>query len=96
MTAPSARDRLLVDANIFIDANRKRAGWDDSLGVINLVEAGKTEGYVAALNPAFAYFDRRRQRLSERLSRDDGRCVLNAVQVCYHLAGDSIAEIDST
>ena len=68
--------RILVDANIFIDANRRRAGWEKSLGVINLVERRTVEGFVAALTTAFVYFDRLRQHVGERQSRNAVRRML--------------------
>ena len=58
--------KIFVDANVFIDIQRKRANWKKSFLVIKSVIDKRKEGYVSALTPVIIYFLRRRITSEER------------------------------
>ena len=62
--------RVFVDVNVFMDVQRKRAGWKQSFAVIKSVVEGRNEGYVSALTPVIIYFLRRRVRDEESARRE--------------------------
>ncbi|MFQ6074764.1 MAG: type II toxin-antitoxin system VapC family toxin [Candidatus Bathyarchaeia archaeon] len=51
--------KLFVDANVFIDIQRKRTNWKKSFAVVRAVLEGRHRGYISALTPVIVYFLRR-------------------------------------
>lgn len=62
--------KLFVDANVFIDIQRKRANWSKSFAVVETVVDGENEGYISALTPAIIYFLRRRVTSEDKARRE--------------------------
>ncbi len=62
--------KIFVDANVFIDIQRKRANWKNSFLVVKSVLDKRNEGYISALTPVIIYFLRRRIT-SEEKARDE-------------------------
>jgi len=58
--------KIFVDANVFIDVQRKRANWKKSFLVIKSVIDKRSEGFISALTPIIIYFLRRRITSEER------------------------------
>jgi len=58
--------KIFVDANVFIDVQRKRTNWKKSFLVIKSVFDKRNEGYLSALTPVIIYFLRRRITSEER------------------------------
>ena len=52
--------RAFFDINVLVDVLVRRAGWRDSLALIQKVRNGEIEGYVSALTVAIVYFLRAR------------------------------------
>ncbi len=49
--------KILVDVNVFIDVLTKRANWQESLRILNLVRnTPDIEGWVSALSIPLFYF----------------------------------------
>ncbi|HMK84303.1 MAG TPA: PIN domain-containing protein [Candidatus Bathyarchaeia archaeon] len=51
--------KILVDVNVFVDVQRRRANWNTSYLILKTVLDGKNEGFISALTPAILYFLRR-------------------------------------
>ena len=65
--------KILVDVNIYIDVLTKRAGWEESVRVLNLVRnAPEVEGWASALTVPLLYFFRLRSA-GERQARADAQ-----------------------
>jgi len=58
--------KLLVDANVFIDIQRKREDWKASFAIVESVVNGRNQGYISALTPAIIYFLRRKLLLKPK------------------------------
>lgn len=68
--------KILVDVNIFIDVMTKRAHWEGSLRVLNLVrQAPEIEGWAAALTVPLLYFFRLRIT-DDRQARSDAQAAM--------------------
>ncbi|MEM2144271.1 MAG: hypothetical protein QW279_02845 [Candidatus Jordarchaeaceae archaeon] len=52
--------KVFLDVNIFVDVLERRAGWKASLTIVQLVRAGRIEGYISSLTPPVLYFLRAR------------------------------------
>jgi hypothetical protein len=53
--------KILVDVNVFIDVMTKRANWEGSLRILNLVRRSPdVEGWASALTVPLLYFFRLR------------------------------------
>ena len=51
--------KILVDVNVFIDVMTKRANWEGSLRILNLVRRSlEVEGWTSALTVPLLYFFR--------------------------------------
>jgi hypothetical protein len=65
--------KILVDVNIYIDVLTKRAGWEESVRVLNLVRnSPEVEGWASALTVPLVYFFRLRSA-SARQARADAQ-----------------------
>jgi hypothetical protein len=63
--------KILVDVNVYIDVLTKRAGWEESLRVLNLVRTSReVEGWVSALTVPLLYFFRLRVSNEEQARAD--------------------------
>lgn len=72
---------VLVDANIFIDVNRRRQGWPGSLATIAVIESDReVEGYVSSLTMALVYFDRRRA-----FTEQESRLAVSRLMARFHV-----------
>jgi hypothetical protein len=68
--------KILVDVNVFIDVLTKRANWEGSLRVLNLVRTSpEVEGWVAALTVPLLYFFRLRV-VEEKQARADAQAAV--------------------
>lgn len=73
--------KILVDVNVFIDVLTKRANWQESLRVLNLVRnTPAIEGWVSALTIPLFYFFRLRV-VDEKQARADTRAAVKGFQV---------------
>jgi predicted nucleic acid-binding protein len=65
--------KILVDVNVFIDVMTKRANWEGSLRILNLVRRSPdVEGWASALTVPLLYFFRLRVA-DERQARADAQ-----------------------
>ncbi|MEK7398065.1 MAG: DegT/DnrJ/EryC1/StrS family aminotransferase [Candidatus Poribacteria bacterium] len=48
--------KILIDVNVFEDVLRKRAGWENSKDVIELVDKGYLEGWISSMTKVILYF----------------------------------------
>jgi predicted nucleic acid-binding protein len=65
--------KILVDVNVFIDVLTKRANWEGSLQVLNLVrKSPQVEGWTSALTVPLLYFFRLRV-VNEGQARTDAQ-----------------------
>jgi predicted nucleic acid-binding protein len=64
------RTTIFVDVNIFIDVMSKRAGWQDSLTLLNSVREGTISGHISTLTSAIIYFVRSRF-VSPEIAREE-------------------------
>lgn len=72
--------KVLVDVNIFIDVFTKRANWEGSLRVLNLVRrAPEVEGWISALTVPLLYFYRLRV-VAEQQARTDTQAAVKGFQ----------------
>ena len=63
--------KILVDVNVYIDVLTKRAGWEKSLRVLNLVrKSPEVEGWASALTVPLLYFFRLRIAKEEQARAD--------------------------
>lgn len=70
--------KVYLDANVFIDVLTKRANWEGSLRVINLVRrAPQIEGFASTLTVPLLYFFRLRVA-SETQARADAEVSVRA------------------
>jgi predicted nucleic acid-binding protein len=68
--------KILVDVNVFIDVLTRRANWDGSLRVLNLVRRfPEIEGWVSALTVPLLYFFRLRV-VEEKQARMDTQAAI--------------------
>lgn len=68
--------KVLVDVNVFIDVITKRANWDGSLRVLNLVRRSPAiEGWISALTVPLFYFFRLRAA-DEKQARTDTQAAV--------------------
>ena len=73
--------KILVDVNVYIDVLTKRAGWEESLRVLNLVrKSPEVEGWTSALTVPLLYFFRLRSA-GERQARADAQAAVQG----FHL-----------
>jgi len=62
--------QIFVDANIFLDVQRRRGNWDASYSVLKSVVEGKNRGFASALTPAIIYFLRREVTPEDQARKD--------------------------
>ena len=63
--------KILVDVNVYIDVLTKRAGWEESLRVLNPVrKSPEVEGWTSALTVPLLYFFRLRIAKEEQARAD--------------------------
>ena len=68
--------KLLVDVNVYIDVLTKRAGWEGSLRVLNLVRTShEVEGWASALTVPLLYFFRLRLAGEKQARADAQACM---------------------
>lgn len=73
--------KILVDVNVYIDVLTKRANWEGSLRVLNLVrKSSEVEGWTSALTVPLLYFFRLRVT-NERQARADAQASVQG----FHL-----------
>ena len=73
--------KVLVDVNVFIDVLTKRANWEGSLRILNLVrKIPEVEGWVSALTVPLLYFYRLRI-VEEKQARTDAQAAVKG----FHL-----------
>ena len=73
--------KILVDVNVFIDVLTKRAGWEGSLRVLNLVrQSHEVEGWASALTVPLLYFFRLRV-VGERQARADAQASVQGFRL---------------
>jgi len=73
--------KILVDVNVFIDVLTKRAGWEGSLRVLNLVrQSHEVEGWASALTVPLLYFFRLRVA-GERQARTDAQASVQGFRL---------------
>ena len=73
--------KVLVDVNVFIDVLTKRANWEGSLRVVNLVRtSAEVEGWIAALTVPLLYFFRLRV-VEEKQARSDAQAAVKGFHV---------------
>jgi predicted nucleic acid-binding protein len=73
--------KILVDVNVFIDVLTKRAGWEGSLRVLNLVRTShEVEGWASALTVPWLYFFRLRVA-GERQARADAQASVQGFRL---------------
>lgn len=73
--------KILVDVNIFIDVMTKRARWEGSVRVLNLVrKAREVEGWTSALTVPLLYFFRLRVA-DERQARADAQASVQGFRL---------------
>jgi hypothetical protein len=71
--------KILVDVNVFIDVMTKRANWEGSLRILNLVRRSReVEGWTSALTVPLLYFFRLRVD-DERQARADAQASVRGV-----------------
>ena len=69
--------KILIDVNVFEDVLRKRAGWENSKDVIELVDKGYVEGWISSMTKVILYFWRTR-RSGEMGARKDSFDITRA------------------
>ena len=73
--------RILVDVNVYIDVLTKRANWEESLRVLNLVrKSPEVEGWASALTVPLLYFFRLRVA-DEKQARADAQASLQGFRL---------------
>ena len=73
--------KILVDVNVFIDVLTKRANWQESLRVLNLVRnTPDIEGWISALTIPLFYFFRLRV-VDEKQARADTQAAVKEFQI---------------
>lgn len=73
--------KILVDVNVYIDVLTKRAGWEESLRVLNLVrKSPEVEGWASALTVPLLYFFRLRSA-NEKQARADAQASVQGFRL---------------
>ena len=73
--------KILVDVNVFIDVMTKRANWEGSLRILNLVrKSPAVEGWTSALTIPLLYFFRL-QVADEMQSRADAQASVATLRL---------------
>jgi predicted nucleic acid-binding protein len=73
--------KILVDVNVYIDVLTKRANWEESLRVLNLVrKSQEVEGWASALTVPLLYFFRLRVA-DEKQARADAQASLQGFRL---------------
>jgi predicted nucleic acid-binding protein len=73
--------KILVDVNVFIDVITKRANWEGSLRILNLVRRSpEIEGWTSALTVPLLYFFRLRVA-DERQARADAQASVKGFRL---------------
>ena len=73
--------KILVDVNVFIDVMTKRANWEGSLRILNLVRRSlEVEGWTSALTVPLLYFFRLRVA-DERQARADAQASVRGFRL---------------
>lgn len=72
--------KLLLDTNILVDILSKRAGYEDSLRILQFCEAGRVEGYVSAVTVTDVMYILRKHITLERV-REALPTLLSVVDV---------------
>jgi predicted nucleic acid-binding protein len=73
--------KILVDVNVFIDVMTKRANWEGSLRILNLVRRSlEVEGWISALTVPLLYFFRLRVA-DERQARADAQASVRGFRL---------------
>jgi hypothetical protein len=73
--------KVLVDVNVYIDVLTKRAGWEESVRVLQLVRnSPEVEGWASALTVPLLYFFRLRSA-GERQARADAQASVRGFRL---------------
>ena len=72
--------KVFLDVNVFMDVLERRDGWKASLAMVQMVRAGRVEGYISALTPPILYFLGARIS-SEKEAKRDVKRIISGFQI---------------